>query len=126
MKTAYHATETRNSEQILRGGLEADLPLADQSLPCGVYLFSVLTDAEDYAALNFDEWTILAVNVDGGAYTAMQWKGGVGAANWGWYTPGRMPVGNHNYNFKITATPALYQADGIYTLDPQVVVVPDL
>ena len=65
MKTAYHATETRNSEQILRGGLEADLPLADQSLPCGVYLFSVLTDAEDYAALNFDEWTILAVNIDG-------------------------------------------------------------
>jgi hypothetical protein len=67
-----------------------------------------------------------AMNVDGGEYSAMQWTGGVGDANYGWYSIGRLPVGTHDYNFKITATPNLYQADGKYTLDPQIVVVPDL
>ena len=66
------------------------------------------------------------VNVDGGSYFAMDWTGGVGSANWGWYTPGRMAVGTHNYNFKITATPDQYQPDGVYELDPQIIVVPDL
>jgi len=66
------------------------------------------------------------IKVDAGGYYAMDWSGGVGSANWGWYSPGRMPVGTHNYNFKITATPDLYQPDGVYELEPQVIVVPDL
>jgi len=66
------------------------------------------------------------MNVDGGAYAAMQWTGGVGSANWGWYSIGRVPVGSHNYSFKITALPNAYQGDGKYVLDPQVIVAPDL
>ena len=56
----------------------------------------------------------------------MQWTGGVGQANWGWYSPTRLPVGHTDYSFNITATPSAYQADGTYTLDPDVVIVPDL
>jgi len=66
------------------------------------------------------------INVDAGSYYPMNWSGGVGSANWGWYSPGRMPKGTHDYNFKITATPDQYQPDGVYELDPQVIVVPDL
>jgi len=67
-----------------------------------------------------------AMDVAGGGYYPMQWTGGAGSANWGWYSDGRLPVGTTAYNFKITATPNAYQADGKYTLDPQIIVVPDL
>jgi hypothetical protein len=66
------------------------------------------------------------INVGTGGFYDMNWEGGVGSANWGWYSPGRMPVGTNTYNFRVTATPAPYQPDGIYELDPQIIVVPDL
>ncbi len=69
------------------------------------------------------EWNM---RVGSGAYDPMDWSGGVGSANWGWYSGGRLPVGSTSYRFKITATPDPYQADGKYTLDPEVIVVPDL
>jgi len=66
------------------------------------------------------------MNVNGGAYAAMQWTGGTNQSNWGWYSAGRVPVGANSYNFLIQATPAAYQADGKYEIDPDVIVVPDL
>jgi hypothetical protein len=56
----------------------------------------------------------------------MAWTGGLNQANWGFYSPGRFPVGSTSYEIQITATPDAYQADGRYTLDPEVVVVPDM
>jgi hypothetical protein len=66
------------------------------------------------------------MSIAGSAYYAMDWTGGVGSANWGWYSDGRLPVGVTSYIFKVTATPDPYQGDGKYTLDPDIVVVPDL
>lgn len=68
------------------------------------------------------EWKIKV----GNTLAEMDWSGGVGAANWGWYSPGRIPVGAVDYEFQVTATPNPYQADGKYTLDPAVILVPDL
>jgi hypothetical protein len=67
-----------------------------------------------------------SMSVGPSPFYAMDWSGGVGSANWGWYSPGRLPVGTTNYQFRITATPSPYQSDGKYTLDPQVIVVPEL
>lgn len=61
-----------------------------------------------------------------GTTKPMVWNTGLNQVNGGWYSDGRMPVGTVPYEIQITATPAAYQADGHYTLDPDVVVVPDM
>jgi hypothetical protein len=61
-----------------------------------------------------------------GTLKPMVWNTGLNQVNGGWYSDGRMPVGTVPYEIQITATPAQYQADGHYTLDPDVVVLPDM
>ncbi len=86
----------------------------------------VVSGASDLSDTTADIPITFDMDVAGGGYYPMNWSGGVAAANWGWYSDGRLPAGTVNYSFKITATPDAYQADGKYELDPQVVVVPDL
>jgi hypothetical protein len=66
------------------------------------------------------------LQVAGGTINNMVWNTGLNQSYGGWYSDGRMPVGTVPYEIQITATPAQYQADGHYTLDPDVVVLPDL
>jgi len=66
------------------------------------------------------------LKVGSAAPSAMLWDTGLNQGNPGWYSDGRMPVGTNSYEIQITATPTAYQADGHYTLDPDVVVLPDM
>lgn len=66
-----------------------------------------------------------ALNV-AGTTRAMKWNTGLQQQYPGWYSDGRLPVGNIPYQIQITATPDPYQADGHYSLDPDVVVLPDM
>jgi hypothetical protein len=69
-----------------------------------------------------------ALSDDGGStYNAGSWDGGNNATNWGyWWLLSSGATGNIPFTLRITIDPSTYQDDGIYDLDPNIVVQPAL
>jgi hypothetical protein len=62
----------------------------------------------------------------GGNEYALDENTGLNQSFPGLYSAGRMPVGVTPYEIRITATPAEFQGDGHYSMDPNVFILPDM
>jgi len=109
--------QTKASELPLTEALYGPTAMTSPAFP------GMASTGEDATAIPLD-WKMTLFVPGATAHSAMNYI--QGSAGWGWWSPGRLPVGATDYQFEITATPKAWQADGIYTLDPDVVVVPDL